>query len=112
MPGKKKKALKKKKRMPRAGIDVTRAPSWWLTRPAEMRSFLESLHSVVVEEIGETAGGRPITAARWGEVEMLPGRTCRNMSSAIAGLDWTSFYGKGKRERQVILFVGAATVPR
>jgi hypothetical protein len=103
--------LTKKKtclRLPKPGIDVTRAPRWWLTRPEEIREFLASLKGVEVEEIGRTAGGRPIVAAAWGERELLPGRTSDSLSSAIAGFDVSAFYGQGQRKRQALLFVGAA----
>lgn len=93
---------------PTPGMDPTAAPPWWITRPTEIRDYLESLEGVEVEEIGRTAGGRPIIAAAWGEREMLPGRTCTSLASAIAGGDATAFYGKGQRERQVLMFLGAA----
>ena len=93
---------------PQPGIDVTQAPDWWLTRPAEIREFLESLEGVAVEEIGRSAGGRPIIAAAWGASETLPGRTSHSLSSAMAGGDPTAFFGAGKRARPELLFVGAA----
>jgi hypothetical protein len=93
---------------PQPGVDVTSAPPWWLTRPEEIRAFLESLDGVTVAEIGRTAGGRAILAASWGEREMLPGRTSRSLASAVGGLDPAAFYGRGRRRRQVILLVGAA----
>ena len=93
---------------PQPGMDPATAPPWWLTKPAEIRGFLESLDGVEVEEIGRTAGGRPILAAAWGEREMLPGRTSASLASAISGGDPSAFYGQGERKRQVILFVGAA----
>ena len=99
---------KAKPRLPKPGIDPTQAPPWWLTKPAEIRGFLDSLKGVEVEEIGRTAGGRPIVAAAWGEREMLPGRTSSSLASAIAGGDPAAFYGKGERKQQVLLFVGAA----
>jgi len=102
------KKSRRRKPLPKPGIDVTKAPSWWLTKPAEIRAYLESLKGVTVEEIGRTAGGRPIIAAAWGEREMLPGRTCNSLASAIAGGDPSAFFGKGERKRQAILFVGAA----
>lgn len=94
--------------LPQPGMDPTKAPEWWLTRPDEIRKFLGSLKGVEVEEIGKTAGGRPIVAASWGEREMLPGRTSASLASAIAGGDPSAFYGKGDRKRQVVLFVGGA----
>ncbi|MBN1675066.1 MAG: hypothetical protein JXR37_28755 [Kiritimatiellae bacterium] len=93
--------------LPQPGADPTQAPPWWLTKPKEIRAFLESLAGVTVEEIGQTAGGRPIVAAAWGEREMLPGRTSSSLQQAIAGRDPSAFYGKGERRRQVLLFVGA-----
>ena len=96
------------KPLPKPGMDPTSAPPWWLTRPSEIREFLESLDDVEVEEIGVTAGGRPIIAVAWGEREMLPGRTSVSLASAISGGDPSAFYGKGERKRQAILFVGAA----
>jgi hypothetical protein len=96
------------KPLPKPGMDPTTAPPWWLTRPREIRDFLESLDGVEVEEIDRTAGGRPIIAAAWGERETLPGRTSVSLASAISGGDPAAFYGKGERERQVMLFVGAA----
>jgi len=94
--------------LPEPGIDVTDAPDWWLTGPDEIRELLESLDGVTVEEIGRSAGGRPIVAAAWGRPEELPGRTCGSLASAISGRDIEAFYGRGKRSRQTILFVGAA----
>ena len=96
------------KPLPKPGMDFTTAPPWWLTRPREIREFLESLDGVEVEEIGRTAGGRPIIAAAWGEREELPGRTSASLASAISGGDAAAFYGTGERTRQNILFVGAA----
>jgi len=97
-----------RRRLPKPNMDPTRAPRWWLTKPTEIRAYLESLPGVTIEEIGHSAGGRPLIAAAWGEREMLPGRTCDSLASAIAGGDPTAFYGRGERKRQVILFVGDA----
>jgi len=108
MAVRRKRAKSRAARPPKPGVDTTKAPPWWLTKPAEIRAYLESLEGVAVEEIGRTAGGRPIIAAAWGEREMLPGRTSTSLSSAIAGGDTAAFYGKGERKRQVLLFVGAA----
>ena len=94
--------------LPQPGVDVTAGPPWWLTRPDEILRFLESLAGVEVEEIGRTAGGRAIVAASYGPREDLPGRTCRSLASAMSGHDTSSFYGRGMRERQSVLFVGAA----
>ena len=93
---------------PRSGIDPTRAPSWWLTRPDEIRAYLGSLEGVEVEEIGRTAGGRPIVAASYGPREDLPGRTSESLASALAGGAPEAFFGEGERQRQVLLFLGAA----
>jgi hypothetical protein len=94
--------------LPQPGVDLTAAPDWWLTRPQEIRDFLESLDGVVVEEIGKTAGGRPIIAAGWGARENLPGRTSQSLCSALSTGIPSAFYGKGRRQRQSILFIGAA----
>ena len=96
------------KTLPTAGIDVTAAPPWWLTKPAEVREFLDSLDGVEVEVIGQTAGGRDIIAAAWGEREMLPDRTCDVLSSALDGGDTSAYYGTGQRERQTLVLAGAA----
>ncbi|MFP4056817.1 MAG: M14 family zinc carboxypeptidase [Candidatus Brocadiia bacterium] len=88
-------------------MDPTTAPPWWLTRPREIRDFLESLDGVEVEEIGTTGGGRPIVAAGWGGREEPRGRTSASLASAIAGGDPAAFFGEGEREKQTILFVGA-----
>jgi hypothetical protein len=98
----------KRRTLPKAGMDVAKAPKWWLTKPQEIREYLESLKGVTVEEIGRSAGGRPIIAASWGEREMLPGRTSDNLASAASGGSASAFYGEGKRSRQVVMFVGAA----
>lgn len=100
--------LLQEKALPEPGMDPTKAPGWWLTKPDEIRKFLDSLKGVEVEEIGKSAGGRPLVAASWGAREMLPGRTSSSLASAIAGGDPAAFYGKGDRWRQVVLFVGAA----
>ena len=92
---------------PEPGMDPTAAPEWWLTKPNEIRAFLESLPGVEVEQIGHTAGGRPLIAASFGPREMLPGRTSRSLGSAIAARDLTAFYGQGERDHQLLLFVGA-----
>jgi len=89
-------------------MDLTKAPDWWLTRPGEIRDFLESLDGVEVEEIGRSAGGRPLIAAAWGERQELPGQTSSSLASAVAGGKPSAFFGEGRRERQVLMFVGAA----
>jgi hypothetical protein len=94
--------------LPTPGIDVTASPAWWLTKPAEIRAYLESLEGVEVEEIGKTAGGRPIIAAAWGQREMLPGATCDTPGAALGASDSSAYYGKGKRQRQVLMLAGAA----
>lgn len=94
--------------LPEPGVDLTTAPPWWLTKPDEIRAFLESLDGVTVEEIGRTAGGRPLIAAAWGELETLPDRTSVNLGSALGGGSAAAFYGQGTRRRQSIVFVGAA----
>ena len=58
--------------------------------------------------MGRSAGNRPILAAAWGQREDLPGRTSASLASAIAGGDPQAFYGKGQRQRQGFLFLGAA----
>lgn len=108
MPRKPRKQPPSKIKRPKPGMNPFVAPKWWITKPAEVRAYLESLEGVEVEEIGRTAGGRPIIAAAWGEREMLPGRTATSLASAIAGGDPEAFYGKGERKRQSLLFLGAA----
>ena len=98
----------RRKPRPKPGMDPTRAPKWWLTRPAEIRAFLESLKGVAVEEIGRTAGGRPIVAASYGPREDLPGRTSLSLASAVGAGQPRAFFGEGERQRQVLLFLGAA----
>jgi hypothetical protein len=90
------------------GMDVTKAPEWWKTKPEDVYGVLESLPGVTLEEIGKSAGGRPIMAASWGEKEPVQGRTSLSLSSAVSAGEPEAFFGTGKRERQVILFVGAA----
>lgn len=89
-------------------IDSTKAPRWWLSRPDEVEAFLRSLAGVEVFELGRSAGGQPILAAAWGPREDLPGRTSASLASAIASGDPQAFYGKGQRQRQSFLFLGAA----
>lgn len=96
------------KKLPKPDIDFSQVPSWWITEPDRVRQHLESLPGVTVEEIGRTAGGRPIIAAAWGEREILPDRTCNTVSAALGASDSSAYYGKGQRQRQVLLFVGAA----
>jgi hypothetical protein len=91
-----------------AAPQAPEVPPWWITKPAEVRRHLEALPGVTVEEIGRTAGGRPILAAAWGEAEPRPGRTSTSLASAIAAGDPSAFTGKGERRRQTVLFVGAA----
>lgn len=92
----------------RGKIDTRKAPNWWLSAPDEVERYLRSLKGVHVFSLGESAGGRPILAAAWGEREDLPGRTSRSLASAIAGGDPDAFYGKGPRKRQSFVFLGAA----
>jgi len=92
----------------RKRIDTRQAPPWWLSRPDEVEDYLRSLKGVEVFEIARSAGGRPVIAAAWGEREDLPGRTSHSLSSATAGGCVESFYGRGKRQRQHFLFLGAA----
>ncbi len=99
---------KKATKLPEPGIDLMAAPKWWLTRPREIRDFLESLPGVAVEEIGRTAGGREIVAASFGPKEDLPGRTATSLAAAAASGHPEAFYGQGKRGRQSLLFLGAA----
>lgn len=94
--------------LPEPGIDLMAAPPWWLTRPEEIRRFLESLPGVEVEEIGKTAGGRTIIAASYGPREMLPGRTAASLAAAAASGSTAAFYGQGQRIHPVLLFLGAA----
>jgi len=92
----------------RGRIDTRRAPDWWLSAPEEVEAYLRSLKGVEVFSLGESAGGRPILAAAWGEHESLKGRTSTSLASAIAGGDPEAFYGKGRRKRQSFVFLGAA----
>jgi hypothetical protein len=94
--------------IPDPGMDPTDAPDWWLTKPDEIRAFLDSLDGVTVRELGRTAGDRPIIVAEWGEREDLPERTSESLPSSIASGQLESFYGTGEREKQHILFLGAA----
>jgi hypothetical protein len=89
-------------------VDTTNAPAWWLSRPDEVEKYLRSLPGVDVFELGRSAGNRPILAAAWGQREDLPGRTSISLASAIAGGDPQAFYGQGQRQRQGLLFLGAA----
>jgi len=92
----------------RGYVDTWQAPDWWLSSPYEVEVYLRSLKGVKVFSIGESAGGRPILAAAWGPREDLPGRTSTSLASAISGGDPEAFYGKGRRERQTFVFLGAA----
>lgn len=96
------------KTRPESGIDPSAAPEWWLTRPEKIREFLESLDGVNVEEIGETAGGRTIIAASWGEPEPIVGRTSLSLASAMGSGVPEAFFGKKPREKQTLMFLGAA----
>jgi hypothetical protein len=89
-------------------VDARQAPAWWLSQSAEVEKFLRSLPGVEVFELGRSAGNRPILAAAWGQREDLPGRTSASLASAIAGGDPQAFYGRGQRQRQGFLFLGAA----
>jgi len=91
----------------RRHVDTSKAPEWWLSAPGEVEAFLRSLKGVTVHEIGHSAGGRPILAATWGERQDLPGRTSLSLASAMAAGSPEAFYGKGTRDRQGFLFLGA-----
>ncbi len=94
--------------LPEPGIDCCDVPSWWLTRPGEIREFLESLDGVTVEEIGRTAGGRPIVAAACGQAPPRGKTTSASMASAVSGRKPEAFFRRGDEGPQTLLFVGAA----
>jgi hypothetical protein len=81
-------------------------PAWWPSLPDETQRLLAAL-GASVEEIGHSAGGRPILAGTLGQPEMLPDRTSSSLASARAARSPRSFYGQGKRQRQHVLFLGA-----
>jgi len=92
----------------RQWVDTSLAPPWWASSPDEVVTALRSMRGVEVSEIGQSAGGRAILAAAWGEAEVRPGRTCNSLPSAISGGSPEAFYGTRRRERQTLVFVGAA----
>jgi hypothetical protein len=96
------------KPIPKPQTDFFKAPAWWLTEPQRVEEFCRSLPGVEVEEIGRTAGGRPIIAAAWGPREILPDRTCNTVGAALGAANPAAYYGKGQRAHQVLMFVGAA----
>ncbi len=95
-------------KLPDPGIDVTKAPQFWMTKPDEVLDFLERLPGVVTKEIGKTYGKREIYAAEWGRKEAVSGKTSCSLSSAYGARKPEAFFGTGKRERCCILFVGAS----
>jgi len=92
----------------RTKVDTSRAPDWWLSGPQEVEDYLRSLKGVTVAEVGQSAGGRPIIAASWGEREDAKGRTSTSLASAAAGGSTQAFYGTKRRTRPVFVFAGAA----
>lgn len=82
-------------------------PPWWVSLPGEAERVLRSLPGVEIETIGRSAGGLPILAGSYGSPDPLPGRTSSSLASARAAKDPLAFYGRGHRQRQHLLLVGA-----
>jgi len=91
----------------RAPVEPVSAPDWWPSHPDDAEAVLRALRGVELETIGPSAGGRPIRAATFGEPDMLSGQTSLSLAAARSAGDTSAFFGKGKRTRQHILFVGA-----
>ena len=91
------------------------APPFWKSGLAECHEFVTGLPGVEVEEIGRSAGGRPILAASFGRREALR-RSSTSMSSSFGGWGskaWNpdtfyppSFFGESPRERPVLVLQG------
>lgn len=85
----------------------TQIPNWWTSHPQDTDRVLNGLPGVTKETIGQSAGGRDIHAYVYGEPDHLPGRTSNSLASARGAGDASAFFGKGKRSRQHLLYVGA-----
>ncbi len=87
--------------------DRAAAPDWWPSLPEEAQRLMGSLPGVSLEQIGVSAGGRPILAGSLGAVDLLPEATSISLASARAARAPRAFYGQGQRQRQHVLFLGA-----
>ena len=93
------------------------APDFWVSGLQECYDFIRALPAMEVMQIGNSAGGRPILAAAWGEREPLK-RTSTSLSSSLGaagGKGWdfggphlypNSFFGEKPREKPVLVIQG------
>ena len=81
------------------------APDFWKSDWEEVNLFLDQLDTGEVWEIGRSQGGHPIRAVAYGEKEPVERRT--TYSSAIASGHPEDFYDQGKRDKPVLLIIGA-----
>ena len=80
------------------------APEFYRNSVEEVQRALDGLTKGEVNEIGRSAGGRPLYAVAYGEKEPIE-RTA-NLSSALASRKPEAFFGEG-RKKQVALIVSA-----
>ena len=92
-----------------------KCPPFWVPKPEQAMSVIESLKEATVRTIGSSAGGREIIAIEYGQKEPVDATT-DNLQSAIAsagasmgqtGIFPEAFYGTKRRERQVLAIQGA-----
>ena len=81
------------------------APDFWKTTWEEVNAFLDTLRRAQVWELGSSQGGHPLRALAYGEAEPLPRRT--TYSSAMASGHPEDFYDRTKRQKPVLLIIGA-----
>jgi hypothetical protein len=105
-----------REKFPNENLDAfLRAPDWWPSSIETANECLAKLPGITVKEIGQSAGGRPIVAAYWGEQEPLRTTSISlhsAMAAAVGSPDQTkifpeAFYGQQKRSRQVMVIQGA-----
>lgn len=81
------------------------APDFWKATWEEVNTYLDGLQRGQVWEIGRSHSGRPLRAVAYGEAEPLPRRTTH--SSAVAAGHPEDFFDPAKRQRPVLLIIGA-----
>jgi zinc carboxypeptidase len=81
------------------------APDFWKSGWEEVNAFIDGLDKAEVWEIGRSQGGHSIRALAYGDKEPIQRRT--TYSSAIASGHPEDFYDPEKRQKPVLLIMGA-----
>lgn len=80
-------------------------PNFWLSEFGRCCEYLKGLKKAQVWGIGQSAGGRPLIAAAYGEKEGPVRATSTSFSAAGWG-GFETFFGEQERKNQVFSFIG------